>query len=135
MRLFGKRVGKYFLPSLIITILSVIGVLVGQIFNEPDITTVSALFLLFGSIITIGSSRVEVGGYYVPRPTKSRAHIYSAIIMVVSLLIYFVLEAVLDFESLTDYWVSGFFGVIGILMIFITIGLTIAKYKENKGIN
>jgi hypothetical protein len=136
MRILGRRVKEYFIPALIITILSVIGAIIASVFDYPTLNALSGLTFLCGFILTVNSivKRDEMRMYNVPRSSKSMAHIYSAIIMIVFLGIHFILEEILEFESAMDYWISGFFGVIGVLMVFSTIILTIYIYKENKGL-
>ena len=48
---------------------------------------------------------------------------------------HIVLENVLEFDDVIEYWISGFFDLIGFTSLFFSVALIIDKFKDSKGIS
>jgi hypothetical protein len=104
-------------------------------------------FMLFGLFVVIGASSAVVSlmsGKYLADPVsyfrdqrqrvenphryKGNAHKYLLVSTIVSFVIFIVLEDALSFENMIDWWISGLFGFIGVMGIFLTMAAWPRKY-------
>jgi hypothetical protein len=107
-------------------------------------------FMLFGLFVIIGASSAvvaSISGKYLDDPVsylrdqrtrydypggyKGNAHKNLLVSTIIFFVLFVILEYNLEFENMVDWWISGFVGVIGLILFFITIAFWSRKLAKS----